>query len=44
MTLQNEGHKQTYALAGDITNIKAGDHIKISGKSKRTPQASTASV
>ena len=35
MQLLNEGDQQTYALAGDIDRIKAGDRVRVSGNKKK---------
>jgi hypothetical protein len=36
MQLLNEGDKQTYALAGDVDRIKAGNRVRISGNKKKS--------
>jgi hypothetical protein len=35
MQLLNEGDKQTYALAGDVDGIKAGNRVRVSGNKKK---------
>ena len=35
LELMNEGDSQTYLLSGDITNLKVGDRIKITGKKQK---------
>jgi hypothetical protein len=37
LTLLNEADNQTYTLAGEIANIKAGNRIHVSGKKKKDP-------
>lgn len=32
MSLVTEGDRQTYALSGDISTIKAGERVRVSGK------------
>jgi hypothetical protein len=34
--LLNEGDQQTYALAGDVNGIKAGNRIRVSGNKKKS--------
>jgi len=34
--LLNESDQQTYALAGDVDGIKAGDRVRVSGNKKKT--------
>jgi hypothetical protein len=36
MQLLNEGDKQTYALAGDVDGIKAGNRVRVSGNKKNS--------
>ncbi|MGA3223374.1 MAG: hypothetical protein ABSC65_06405 [Acidobacteriaceae bacterium] len=36
MQLLNEGDQQTYALAGDVNGIKAGNRIRVSGNKKKS--------
>ncbi len=36
MQLLNEGDKQTYALAGDVDGIKAGNRVRVSGSKKKS--------
>jgi hypothetical protein len=35
MQLLNEGDQQTYALAGDVDGIKAGNRVRVSGNKKK---------
>ena len=36
MQLLNEGDKQTYSLAGDVDEIKAGNRVRVSGNKKKS--------
>lgn len=38
--LLNDGDRQAYDLIGDTAAIKVGERVKVSGKRKKTPQAS----
>jgi hypothetical protein len=42
LELQNRGNQQTYALVGQVADIKPGDWVRVSGKKKKksagTPQ------
>ena len=33
--LLNEGDRQTYDLIGDMTSVKVGERVKVSGKKKK---------
>lgn len=35
LLLLNEGDRQTYDLLGDVTPVKAGQRVKVSGKKKK---------
>jgi hypothetical protein len=35
LLLFNEGDRQTYDLLGDLTPVKAGQRVKVSGKKKK---------
>jgi len=37
LTLAAEGDQQTYALSGDLTGIKPGTSVHVSGKKKKDP-------
>lgn len=36
LSLENEGDHQTYSLMGDLAAVKPGDHLRVSGKKKKT--------
>jgi hypothetical protein len=35
LELQNRGDRQTYALMGEVADIKPGDRVRVSGKKKK---------
>jgi hypothetical protein len=39
MTLTSESDKETYALIGDVADIKSGDRVRISGKKGKPKSA-----
>ena len=45
LTLLNEGDRQTYFLSGEVSAIKPGDRIKVSGKKgKKNPPANRSFI
>jgi hypothetical protein len=42
MTITDEKDKQIYALSGDTTGIKPGDHVKLKGRKAKHTGSDTA--